>query len=225
MGSITGRKFAGLALIIGPPLYIVAELLKRQSPVNSGLDQLLTNPNLSHVMAQLSILGLLATLFGLYTFWRATQDDTPAASFIRFGLVALTVGITGFVFTNGLDHIAIHNLTHEDTSRAEIFEARAHAAATVRTGIVVVSGITDSFGTALLALGLGMAFQSGFQRNAARVMMVVGFIALVAGILSSHLHTTPLAALVGFATLLIAIWFSILGVGIFRGQDKMIGSS
>ena len=59
----------GLALVIGAPLYVVAEMIKRQGELaSSNTDAMLQNPALTHTMAELSMLGLLATLFGLYTF-------------------------------------------------------------------------------------------------------------------------------------------------------------
>ena len=125
-------------------------------------------------------------------------------------------GIIGFVISNGLDHIIVHILTHDDTRIATTLEAMADTVGSVRAGIVVSSGSANAFGAMLLAIGLRMTFESTFQRVTAHVMVVVAFIALASNLLGSHLHTAPLDALLGIATLLVAIWFVILGVGIVR---------
>ncbi len=226
MKSISGGNFAGLAIIIGAPLYVVAEIVKRQgSMATSGTSALLENPALSHVMAQLSMLGLIATLFGLYAFWRAAHEDTLSSAFIRFGLLTLAVGITGFIITNGLDHITLHLLTHDDTARAEVMTERAYVVSSVRTGVVVACGVANIFGTLLLAVGLGMSFESAFQRAAARLMAFLSGIGLAANLMSTHLHTAPLAMMVGFSTLLVMVWFIILGVGLASGKGKLTHSS
>lgn len=219
---MSGRKIAGIALVVGAPTYVVAELIKRQGDIgSSGLSAMVENPGLSHAMAQLSILGLVLTLAGLFTFWRDLGDGDHAVAFIsRLSLLSLTIGFTGFVLSNGLDHVNLHILTHDNQSTAEVRVQMVDTIASTRAGIVVVSGTMNFFGSMLLAVSLAAAAYGlpAFQRVTARVMAAVFLVGLATHIGAEHLHTALLYSVTGLATFLAAVWYITLGVGIIRDE-------
>lgn len=206
-------------LMIGAPLYPLAEIIKRHGNMaSSSRNEMLDTPALAHTMAQLSVLALLATLAGLYVFWRLADQDRWEGVAVRFGLLCLTVGIGGFVLSNGLDHITLHVLTHDDSSSLEARRAIAASMGSTRAGIVVAAGSANFLGGLLLAVGLRTVLASAWQRRAATAMAVLLVLGLAAHISAEHLHLAALEAVAGFSSLLVALWFAFLGVGLFGQQ-------
>ena len=220
MDSENSRKIAGLALVIGAPTYTIAELIKRRGDIgSSSISSMLETPGLTHAMAQLSILGLLLTLAGLYTFWRSPGHGGAPGFISRISLLSLTIGFAGFVISNGLDHVSLHILTHDQSGTEATREQMADAIIATRAGVVVVAGTVTLFGTMLLATSLRMTL-SGFQRAAAHVLEVVAFVGLASHIMAEHFHTGILYTITGAMTLILTIWYVILGVGIIRSGSE-----
>lgn len=221
MKPVTGARVAGLALMIGAPMYVIAEVIKRHGNMASGgRSEMLETPALAHTMAQFSVLGLLATLAGLYAFWRSSDHERWEGFAVRFGLLCLTVGIGGFVLTNGLDHITLHVLTHDESSTLEAREAIADAVASTRAGIVTAAGSVNFLGALLLAVGLRSMLASAVQRGTATAMSLALPIGLAAHLSAEHLHLAWLEAIGGFSSVLVAIWFAVLGAGLFGERTR-----
>ena len=209
----------GTALIIGAPLYTVAEFIKAGGdPSGGSINALLDNVALSHTMAQLSIAGLLLTLFGFCTAITFYKKETYSHFLGKFGLIVLAMGFLGFIFANGLDHLTMHVLEHEVTREESNVRVLALALFDTKGGLVVVSASLVLLGTALLAFSLSMLTTSRFQSNVARGMAVVGIVGLVVHQLASHLHTDTLYRLTGMSTILLAAWFVVVGVGLIRSR-------
>ena len=215
-----GRTIGGTSLIIGAFLYTVAEFIKAGgSPSGGSIETLQENVVLSHSMAQLSIAGLLLTLFGLYTAITVYKNETYSHFLGKFGLIVFAMGFLGFIFANGLDHITLHVLDHEGTREGSDVRTLAYALFDTKGGLVVVSASLVLIATALLAFSLSMLTSSRFQSNVARGMAVVGIAGLVLHQLASHWHTDTLYQLTGMSTLLVAAWFVVVGVGLIRSRE------
>ena len=219
MSPRIGKTIGGTSLIIGAPLYTVAEFIKaRGSPSGASIDTLRDNVALSHLMAELSIAGLLLTLFGFYTAVTFYKKETYSHFLGRFGLIVLAMGFLGFIFANGLDHLTLHVLDHEVTREESNVRVLAYALFDTKGGLIVVSATLVLVGTALLAYSLSTLTSSRFQSNVARGMAVVGVTGLILHQLASHLHTDTLYRLTGMSTILVAAWFVVVGVGLIRSR-------
>ena len=144
---------------------------------------------------------------------------------VRFGLLSMTVGFVGFILSNGLDHVTLHVLQHEEATDQSTLDAMARTISSTRAGVVVASGSVVLFGGLLLAIGLRLTLLSTFQRVTARVMEFVCTIGLATHVLAEHFHTSLLYSITGMVTFLLAIWFIILGVGILRRVIQVVDAS
>lgn len=221
MRSRTVDKLEALGLVVGPLLALFffalepgAMFVDRADPNDheAVITALASNGFLAHVTALLVPAGLLLLLYGLSGVNRVIQDDRMAASLARLGILAMTIGAIGWILTSGLNHV----LAATDVGSAEALRS-AVSVRQADSGITVASGVVVAVGFAAFAAGLSVMFPPGFNRTAARLVVVISLIALIAMIIGQTASSSAMVSVARACYVPWAVWSAILGAGFLKG--------
>ena len=185
---------------------------------------LANNAGLTHTTSLLAAAGMLMMLFGYFAIMQALGNRTVSDAFIRFGVLALTVGLIGFIFNQGLNHMIAHIINHgwargghhchPDCPCVDV-----HA---VKIGIAIYAGYVYLVGLTFLSLGLHLRLASGLLKTLSIVVAIAAFLSLIVLGIGDHIHELDdLYRVARIAALVMYLWAVILGIAMYRGHSEL----
>ena len=215
MNGLTGSKLSGWLLIAGTLLFMAGTMVKPGYPTTPTWEQIAGATGLTHVGAQLAILGLLLLVFGLATFWRPHDQDGWGDTVVRCGIVAVIIAEAGWLYAEGINHSIAHFAAGHDGTAGDL-TAGGNALERARLGFQIIAGNTTVLGTAILAFGLWTRFSGGFYKPLALATALVLAPGFIVQLLASHLHSPILVFIALALTLPVALFYLLLGAGLAR---------
>ena len=125
MGTISVNRLAGLSLIFGPIIAFVFFLIEPggllidsadPSDAVGNITAKGSNAALTNITNIAIILGLALILSGLYALMRNVTLEGNGKAFAQMGFFMVFVGLTGWIFTGGIDFILADAETSEQIS-------------------------------------------------------------------------------------------------------------
>ena len=178
MNSISLYRLGGFALIAGPVLSIVFFLLQPggllidnadSSDAVASITSFASNSTLTIVTSMVIALGLLLIVFGFYAVQKITRVDGVGDALSQFGLLALIIGVFGWIVAQGL-HLALADANLQDLNAwVPVYSVYA--------GITLMSAIAVSLG--FLTFSLALSTRDDFNNIVALVVSIVSVVAFV----------------------------------------------
>ena len=178
MNSISLYRLGGFALIAGPVLWIVFFLLQPggllidnadSSDAVASITSFASNSTLTIVTSMVIALGLLLIVFGFYAVQKITRVDGVGDALSQFGLLALIIGVFGWIVAQGL-HLALADADLQDLNAwVPVYSVYA--------GITLMSAIAVSLG--FLTFSLALSTRDDFNNIVALVVSIVSVVAFV----------------------------------------------
>ncbi len=178
MNSISLYRLGGFALIAGPVLSIVFFLLQPggllidnadSSDAVASITSFASNSTLTIVTSMVIALGLLLIVFGFYAVQKITRVDGVGDALSQFGLLALIIGVFGWIVAQGL-HLALADADLQDLNAwVPVYSVYA--------GITLMSAIAVSLG--FLTFSLALSTRDDFNNIVALVVSIVSVVAFV----------------------------------------------
>lgn len=238
---LLGSKGAGLALMVGVILAIVASLFYPGGPFINPVDQLDfaaavaalgEQPNLAHLMTMLVIVGMLLHIYGICALLRLGKGERC------LGSIALRTGVFASLFAWGIfivglsqRHMAIHLMQRsansaESVEMAQQFEALALDSQISMAGLLM--GFVWIWPIASSLVGLGLVARLGSLdvfKVAAYGFVVVGAGGIVIFLLAQHasgLNVTNLLMATNIFQMFGSIFLFITGLGLYQGRSGFV---
>lgn len=218
MRNMSVRTLGSWSLILGPTLAVVCYLLQPGQALIDAADPadaaariaaITSNDTLSQVTALLVPIGLLLFMYGLNALGSSSSGD--GEGLFRYGTLLLFVAIIGWTLSSSsVGVIAGMNNAQLASSGGAVFA--------VGSGIGNIANIIGSLGGICIALGLSA--RSGFNTNAALIVVAAGVIALISditGALDSSFQETG-SMISGAYFVVVTLWSISLGL-VLRKTD------
>ncbi len=221
MGTISVNRLAGLSLIFGPIIAFVfflvepGGLLIDSAEVSDAVGTITakgSNAVLTNIANIGIILGLALILSGLYALMRNVTLQGNGKALVQMGFFMIFVGLTGWIFSGGIDFILADAQTSEQIAGSvPVYHAGS--------ALIYAGGITLGFGGFIFALGLSTRdeFNRIVSLLAALVSLAV-MVFFVIAILSNDGRDTFITLARGFYVLLV-IWYGYLGFRLMNRPD------
>lgn len=238
---LLGSKGAGLALMVGVILAIVASLFYPGGPFISPVDQtdfgaavvtLGEQPSLAHLMTMLVILGMLLHIYGITALLRVGQGERC------LGAIALRTGVFASLFAWGIfivglsqRHMAIHLMQRsansaESAEMAQQFQALALDSHIGMAGLLM--GFVWIWPIASSLVGIGLIARLGSMdvfKVAAYGFVVVGAGGMIIFLLAQHasgLNINNLLVATNTFQMFGSIFLFITGLGLYQGRSGFV---
>ena len=221
MGTISVNRLAGLSLLCGPIIAFIFFLLEpggllidtaSVSDATGSITAKGDNSTLTSVTNIAILLGLALILSGLYALMRNVTLQGNGKALGQMGFFMILVGLTGWMFSSGMDFILADAQTDEQVAASvPIYNAGS--------AFVYVGGITLGLGSFIFALGLSTRedFNRVVSLLAALVSLAVMVFYAIAILDNDGVDTFVTMARACYV--LLVIWFGYLGVGLMRRPD------
>ena len=225
MSNISASKISGIILAVGAILVIWASLSRPGSyliepsyssdvGLVAAVRVLANNAGLTHATSLIAAGGMLMMLFGYFAIRQALGHKTASDAFIRFGVLALTVGLIGYIFNQGLSHMTVHIINHGADRGASMSTLIAHAidVHAVKLGVAIIAGYVYLVGLIFFNLGLYLRLTSGLIKTFSAIVAIVSLLALIVLGLGDHFHNLDdLYRVARIAALVLYLWAIVLG--------------
>ena len=224
MGTISVNRLAGLSLIFGPAIAFIffliepGGLLIDSAPVSDAVGSITAkgaNAALTNVTNIGIILGLALILSGLYALMRNVTLQGNGKALVQMGFFMVLVGLTGWIFSGGMDFILADAQTSDQISGSvPVYYASS--------ALIYAGGITLGFGSFIFALGLST--RDDFNRIVSLLAALVSLAVMVffaIAILNNDGRDTFIGLARSFYVLLV-IWFGYLGFELMRRPDPLL---
>ena len=221
MGTISVNRLAGLSLIFGPIIAFVffliepGGLLIDSADVSDAVGSITAkgaNAALTNVTNIAIILGLALILSGLYALMRNVTLQGNGKAFVQMGFFMMFVGLTGWIFSGGIDFILADAQTSDQImGSVPVFYAGS--------ALFYAGGITLGFGGFIFALGLST--RDDFNRIISLLAALVSLAVMVffmMAVLNNDARDTFISLARSFYVLLV-IWYGYLGFGLMNRPD------
>ena len=238
---LVGSKGAGLALMTGVILAIVASLFYPGGPAVNPVDQsdflgavvaLGEHPSLAHVMTMLVILGMLLHVYGISALLRLGKgEQCLAGTILRSGVFASLFAWGIFIIGLGQRHMVIH-LMQRSANPAESADMAQQFQGLALDGHIGMAGMLMGFvwiwPVASSLVGLGLVARIGAMnvyKLAAYGLLVIGVGGMVNFIVAQHGSGLDINALLMSNNILQmfgSVFLFIVGLGIYRGQRGLV---
>ena len=221
MGTISVNRLAGLSLIFGPIIAFVFFLIEpggllidsvEPSDAVGSITAKGANAALTNVTNIAIILGLALILSGLYALMRNVTLEGNGKALVQMGFFMIFVGLTGWIFSGGVDFILADAQTSEQIAGSvPVYYAGS--------ALFYAGGITLGFGGCIFALGLSTRddFNRIISLLAALVSLAVMIFFMMA-VLDNGTRDTFISLARGCYVLLV-IWYGYLGLGLMNRRD------
>ena len=221
MGTISVNRLAGLSLIFGPIIAFVFFLIEPggmlidSAEVSDAVGTITaksSNAALTNVTNIAIILGLALILSGLYALMRNVTLEGNGKALAQMGFFMIFVGLTGWIFTGGIDFI----LADAETSEQIAGSVPVYYAG---SALFYAGGITLGFGGFIFALGLST--RDDFNRIISLIAALVSLAVMVffiMAVLDNGGRDTFISLARGCYVLLV-IWYGYLGLGLMKRPD------
>ena len=220
MGTISVDKLGALSLIAGPVLAFVFFLIQPGGVLIESADlsdhvgsitAAASNVWLSNITALVIALGLVMTTYGLYVVQIGIRGGGNGDALSRAGLILIVFGNVGWVLAQGLTFIMA------DAQIPEALQAMVPVY-TVKSGIVMMSGVAVSLG--FLVFSLALSTRDDFNKIAAWIVALASLVAMVGYIVAisdpGQVDTAISVARVCYVAWV--IWPIMLGVGLLKAE-------
>ena len=221
MGTISVNRLAGLSLIFGPVIAFVffliepGGLLIDSAEVSDAVGTITAkgaNAALTNVTNIAIILGLTLILSGLYALMRNVTLQGNGKALVQMGFFMVFVGLTGWIFTGGIDFILADAQSSDQISGSvPVYYAGS--------ALFYAGGIALGFGGFIFALGLST--RDDFNRIISLLAALASLAVMVFFILAILINDgrdTFITVARSFYVLLV-IWYGYLGVGLMNRPD------
>ena len=221
MGTISVNRLAGLSLIFGPVIAFVFFLLEPgglfidSAEVSDAVGSITakgSNAALTNITNIAIILGLTLILPGLYALMRNVTLQGNGKALVQMGFFMIFVGLTGWIFSGGIDFI----LADAETSEQIAGSVPVYYAG---SALLYAGGLALGFGGFIFALGLST--RDDFNRIISLVAAIVS-LAVMVFFMIAILHNDGRDTFIGLARgfyVLLVIWYGYLGVGLMNRPD------
>ncbi len=233
-------KYAGIAMMIGILLSIVASLLYPGNAVVYRVDQtdfpaalevIGDAPTLTHATIFLSILAMLLISFGAYgLFPLATRLGGLSGTLLKFGIIISIIEWSIVIIGLGMRHFVTHLMQRAADAAAGsenqiLLEETALAVHTTLTAVFLGFITIYPFATMLFGYGVGKLIQTmnGFK-IATNLLLVSGAAGLITYLAAMFVPgNDPLVYLMIFNILLFigSICLLVIGLGMYRGSEGL----
>ncbi len=221
MGTISVNRLAGLSLIFGPVIAFVffliepGGLLIDSAEVSDAVGSITakgSNAALTNVTNIAIILGLTLILSGLYALMRNVTLQGNGKALVQMGFFMIFVGLTGWIFSGGIDFILADAQTSEQIAgTVPVYYAGS--------ALLYAGGLALGFGGFIFALGLST--RDDFNRIISMLAALVS-LAVMVFFMIAILHNDGRDTFIGLARgfyVLLVIWYGYLGVGLMNRPD------
>lgn len=233
--SLASHKGAGLAIILGVILAMVASLITPgviidsvdQTDFPEAIEALADNSLLTHASTLIYMLGIVLQAFGLFAVFRTTEGRTGLAnSLVRFGVVAAMVHYGIFIIALTTRHMTAIVLDHGvglDAAQEETLALTLHGTgAALQFGFLAISGVSS------MILGAGLAARFGkldLFKGASLLFVLTGLVALLNVVIGQHAagDEFEVIAIISIVFLWVAaLCVLIFGIGVWQGRDELV---
>ncbi len=221
MGTISVNRLAGLSLIFGPVVAFVFFLIEPgglfidSAEVSDAVGSITakgSNAALTNVTNIAIILGLTLILSGLYALMRNVTLQGNGKALVQMGFFMIFVGLTGWIFSGGIDFILADAQTSEQIAgTVPVYYAGS--------ALLYAGGLALGFGGFIFALGLST--RDDFNRIISMLAALVS-LAVMVFFMIAILHNDGRDTFIGLARgfyVLLVIWYGYLGVGLMNRPD------
>lgn len=228
MANITAARAGGLALIIGSALYIASTLILsviihlngEVSDLNGQVDAIAENPSLTWFSTVLGGVGLMFMLWGLVVMWQTAQSQCALDTFVKFGLVGLTLALVSLFLSDVLNYMTSHVVDHGIGESADADQVRLTAMhlQSISGSARVMGSITGLMGYVVLGFALARKFRPGAHKILAYIVGIGAVVSLVGVVLTEPFHEIidVLAPIFAVLSMLYLVWLIIVGIGIYQ---------
>ncbi|MYF79772.1 MAG: hypothetical protein F4180_08010 [Chloroflexi bacterium] len=233
-------KYAGIAMMVGILLSIVASLLYPGNTLVNGVDQtdfpaalevIADAPTLAHAMVFLSILAMLLISFGAYgLFPLATRLGGLSGTLLKFGIIISIIEWSINIIGLGMRHFVTHLNQRASNAAAGsedqiLLEETALVIHTTLTAVFLAFITIYPFATMLVGYGVGKLIQTmNAFKIGANVLLVSGAAGLITYLAAMFVPgDEPVVYLMIFNILLFigSICLFIVGLGMYRGSEGL----
>ncbi|MXZ03095.1 MAG: hypothetical protein F4Y88_05305 [Chloroflexi bacterium] len=233
-------KYAGIAMMIGILLSIVASLLYPGNAVVYRVDQtdfpaalevIGDAPTLTHTTIFLSIIAMLLISFGAYgLFPLATRLGGLAGTLLKFGIIISIIEWSINIIGLGMRQFVTHLMQRANDAAAGsenqiLLEETALSVHTTLTAVFLAFITIYPFATMLFGYGVGKLIQTmNAFKIAANVLVVSGAAGLITYLVAMFAPgDDPLVYLMIFNILLFigSICLLVIGLGMYRGSEGL----
>ena len=232
-------RYAGMALMVGVILVIVASALTPGTAIINPVDQtdfeaardaLGDSAILSHWMTFLNILGLLALSFGaLGLYALGGRQAGLGGRLLQFGIIASVIEWAILIIGSGMRHFEIHLMqraTLPDESVApEVFEAAALNMHIEMAGVILTFIVLYPLATMALGYGLSKRFGSmNIYKGASYVTAACGLVGLFIFLIAMNAPELGVRTLFGINSVFLyiaSIALFVIGYGMYKGQKEL----
>ena len=236
---LLGSKGAGLALMTGVILAIVASLFYPGGPVINPVDQsdfgaavvaLGEHPSLAHVMTMLVIVGMLLHVYGISALLRLGKgEQCLAGTVLRSGVFASLFAWGIFIIGLGQRHMVIHLMQRSENESADMAQQFQGLALDGHIGMAgMLMGFVWIWPVASSLVGLGLVARIGavnVYKLAALGLLAIGVGGMVNFVVAQHASGLDINALLMANNILQmfgSIFLFIVGLGLYRGQRGLV---
>lgn len=233
-------KYAGIAMMVGILLSIVASLLYPGNAVIYRVDQtdfpaalevIGDAPTLTHTTVFLSIVSMLLISFGAYgLFPLATRLGGLSGALLKFGIIISIIEWSINIIGLGMRHFVTHLMQRANDAAAGsenqiLLEETSLAVHTTLTAVFLAFITIYPFATMLFGYGVSKLIQTmNAFKIAANVLLVSGAAGLVTYLAAMFVPgDDPLVYLMVFNILLFigSIGLFVIGLGMYRGSEGL----
>ena len=229
-------KYAGIAMMVGILLSIVASLLYPGNTVVYRVDQtdfpaalevIGDAPTLAHLTIFLSIVAMLLISFGAYgLFPLASRLGGLGGALLKFGIIISIIEWSIVIIGLGMRHFVTHMMQRAAGSEDQILlEETALAVHTTLTAVFLGFITIYPFATMLFAYGVGKLIPTmNAFKIAANALLVSGALGLITYLVAMFAPgDDPLVYLMIFNVLLLlgSIFLFVIGLGMYQGSDGL----
>lgn len=237
-------RYAGLALIIGVALALVAPLFMPGytfiNPVDqidfaAARDALGDSAVLAQWVTFITLISLLLMSFGFVGIYPlASRQAGLGGRLLQFGIIATLIEWSILIIATGMRHFEIHlmqrmNLATEGSLSAGEFEAAALAVHIDITAVTLAFVALAPLASSLFGIGLSNRFASmGLYKAACYLLVVGGLVGLVNFLFAMNSPDLGIQSLLLINTLVLyvqGICLIIFGYGMYRGQEGLTEDS
>ena len=236
MTSFSANRLAGLSLILGPCLMIMAIILTpggmvvaaaRAGQVVAIVRAMEQYPTLAHLSANLGIVGVVLAIWGFWFVLRSQNNRSVSDVLIQGGALVLILSLAGLALGRGMTNLVVHILTAPAVT--EIPQQQLYTAVgtieAVRGGFRITSALVLFVGSLTLALALTARFAGGIQKVLAIVAVILSLVAIVSFFAAQHGGSPAVFyRIVGVAGIPMMLWYLILGIAVYRNAPELTAS-
>jgi hypothetical protein len=233
MAMITVARVGGLALIIGPALYIASTFVMpgyvingaNASDLNALVDAISESPLLTNLAVVLGGVGLMFMLWGLIVMWQTAQSECALDTFVKFGLISVVLAVVSFLIVQCLNYTTSHVVEHgigaaAGAEQGENLRAIGLHVQSIAVGARLLGAMSGLMGHVVLGFALARKFRPGGHRSLALMVGISAIVSLIGVVLTEPFNDLfdVLPPMFAVLSIFYLVWWVIIGIGVYRGH-------